>query len=1025
MFLPPLARTLGLTACTIDPRRPRAWVVLLWLALAAIGGGESALAQGDAGATGKSAPHESGKLAEAERASLNKLRAQKAEELAAFDDRPVSSQALDIAAVEVETEQVRLQGLQLELESLGKSRDELATEIQILAGKLDELARTRPPIDPDTLALIQLTLSNTLEDKRQEDALQAERQRETEAVIELSKQKIDTLKQWRKALDERHAQHQAQVSEKSFQEKLRDLEEQRRGHIEKAVGLRGLISSEDAAVRQLQIQLDILDEEQHASIIGIDIRLARIREEMRVLLQPVAHDESSSLAQFDTLVQKGTVLATEVQAVIDSIPSRQQLNANYRSVTEKIPVDRDFTEAQKRTELERLARLSAALDEKLTQASQLTSELTRIRESLQQQKQAQLSIELSERHAWPRSIEDWSKLARDFTLTLPAAFFVGLTDIVDAIRAASLPRIFGALVILGLLLAGTAELRRYMTRVLPPIDRTATGFSVWTLVTLGYLIKHNLWTITLILVLTTSLRALKVPFESYQPMLIVALVFVVFKPALTLNRLLFQQRFAGFEWYDRPLFEGLKWTFILGFVMISLSALLHHLPVNRITVDTVDRVLQLALVALSVVLLWRRHVILDFFAEGLRERPRTLFVLRVLTLVIPIANLVMALTGIAGYVNLARAIAGYEGWFLLVFSGWLIARGYVLDFYQWLGPWIAHRAPNGWLWQEAVIRPLDFLSRLALMIIAALGLIWLWGIAGDFSLFEPLAAFANLELFRVGDARIQVKSLLLSGALVMVFLWATRWSREIAYRWFFRNIADRGARNSLSVFTQYAVALIGGFTLLKALGINMTALTVAAGAIGVGIGFGLQNIANNFISGILLLIERPIRNGDIVNIGAHEGRVMRIGIRSLSVRTWDNMEVIIPNTETITSPFVNWTHQDNIVRTKLMIGTSYKADPHQVRELIQDILVRHPGVAKEPPPNVFLNDFGDSSLLFHTEYHVDVSQFSRLQIKSEVLFAVWDAFVAKGIEIPYPQRDVHLRIDKDVSDAVLPRPAGG
>ncbi|MGF1546506.1 MAG: mechanosensitive ion channel domain-containing protein [Thiotrichales bacterium] len=979
----------------------------------------SAAAQDNPIAAGKPAP-EFDKLVESERSSLERLRTQKAAELEAFAEKPLPAQALDIAAVEVETEQVRLQGLQLELESLTKSRGELATEIQILGEKLDELARTRPPIDPDTLALIRTTLSNTRDDKRQDEATQGAQQRNTEAIIELSKRKIEILKAWQKALSERYAQYQAKVSEKSFQEKLRDLDEQRRGHIEKAVGLRSLVSSEDAPARQLQIQLDILDAEQNANNIGIEIRLARIREEMRVLLQPVAADESGSLAQFATLEQKGAALAAEVQAVIDTVPSRQQLNANYRSVTEKMPVDRDFPESQKRSELERLARLGTALDEKLGQAQQLATELTRIRQSLQEQKQAQLSIELSERHAWPSSLEDWGKIVRDFTLTLPAAFFVGLTDIVDAIRDASLPRTLGALVILGLLLAGTAELRRYLTRILPPMDRTSTGFSVWTLVTLGYLVKHNLWTITVILVLTTSLRALKVPFESYQPMLIVALVFVVFKPALTLNRLFFQQRFAGFEWYDRPLFEGLRWTFVLGFIMISLSALLHHLPTHRITVDTFDRVLQLALVALSVVLLWRRSVILNFFSEGLRDRPRTLVVLRVLTLVIPIANLVMALTGIAGYVNLAREIAGYEGWFLLVLSGWLIARGYILDFFSWLGPWIRQNAANGWLWQEAVIRPLELVSRLALTITAVLGLIWLWGVAGDISLFEPLQALIKVELFHIGDASIQIKSLLIAGALVVVFLWAIRWSREIAYRWFFRDVADRGARNSLSVFTQYAVALIGGFTLLKALGINMTALTVAAGAIGVGIGFGLQTIANNFISGILLLIERPIRNGDIVNIGAHEGRVTRIGIRSLSVRTWDNMEVIIPNTETITSAFVNWTHLDNIVRTKMMIGASYKADPHAVRELIKGILDRHPGVAKEPPPNVYLNDFGDSSLLFHTEYHVDVSQYSRLQIKSEVLFAVWDAFIKQGIEIPYPQRDVHLRIDREVSDAIAP-----
>jgi potassium efflux system protein len=246
-------------------------------------------------------------------------------------------------------------------------------------------------------------------------------------------------------------------------------------------------------------------------------------------------------------------------------------------------------------------------------------------------------------------------------------------------------------------------------------------------------------------------------------------------------------------------------------------------------------------------------------------------------------------------------------------------------------------------------------------------------------------------------------------AAVILVVWLGRWIREVTYRWIYARIVDLGARHSLSVFTQYAVVVVGLLITLRLLGIDLTTLAIFAGALGVGIGFGLQNIANNLVSGILLLIERPLRSGDIINIGNREGLVTRMGMRSLTIKNWDYQDVIIPNSEIIGSAFINWTHSDNVLRTKLTLGVSYDNDPYQAKQVIEQVLKAHPAVLKNPAPAVWLSDLGSSSVNFHVQYYFDLKQHNGLEVKSQILFNLWDRLKAAGIRIPYSQQDLYIK----------------
>jgi potassium efflux system protein len=168
-------------------------------------------------------------------------------------------------------------------------------------------------------------------------------------------------------------------------------------------------------------------------------------------------------------------------------------------------------------------------------------------------------------------------------------------------------------------------------------------------------------------------------------------------------------------------------------------------------------------------------------------------------------------------------------------------------------------------------------------------------------------------------------------------------------------------------------------------------------------------MAKNFISGLLLLIERPLRSGDTVQIGTQVGEVTHIGIRSLTVQTWDNMEVIIPNSDVISNAFTNWTHSDNVVRTVLMIGARYDADPHLVKRVISRVLENHTDVLSDPEWLVLFWEFGESAVTFRVQYFTDFFKSNILEVRNEVLFGVWDGFKEAGIGIPYPQRDLHIK----------------
>jgi len=229
-------------------------------------------------------------------------------------------------------------------------------------------------------------------------------------------------------------------------------------------------------------------------------------------------------------------------------------------------------------------------------------------------------------------------------------------------------------------------------------------------------------------------------------------------------------------------------------------------------------------------------------------------------------------------------------------------------------------------------------------------------------------------------------------------------------------------RTSLGGFMlllRFTIISTGFILAFIASGIPVTQLSILMGAVGVGIGFGLQNIFNNLVSGLIIAIEKPISVGDMIDVGTNSGWVREIGIRASNIQSFDGAEIIVPNGEIVSNRITNWTHSDKRRRMEILIGVAYKSDPHQVYDLFSKILEEHEEILKSPEPFIVFTGMGDSSLDFRICFWI-ADFIDGIRIKSEVLFQIFDILKANNIEIPFPQRDLHLRsIDTEVIEKVM------
>ena len=269
----------------------------------------------------------------------------------------------------------------------------------------------------------------------------------------------------------------------------------------------------------------------------------------------------------------------------------------------------------------------------------------------------------------------------------------------------------------------------------------------------------------------------------------------------------------------------------------------------------------------------------------------------------------------------------------------------------------------------------------------------------------PLAWTAPLPAINLSLVQI----FLLVALLVAVFWLSSGTKRFLFNRLLARSGLDRALQYAIAQIIANVVLVVGVLIVLENTGIHLGALAVFAGAVGVGVGFGLQNIASNFISGLVILAERPITIGDRVEVAGIAGQVEHIRARSTVIRTNDNIMMIVPNTKFIDSPVTNWTYGDRRVRFRIAVGVAYGSDVNKVRDALLAVAHENPHTLKEPAPSVFLKQFGDSSIDFQLMVWSSEMSARPSHYRSDLNFAIAEKFREVGIEFPFPQRDVHIR----------------
>jgi small-conductance mechanosensitive channel len=517
--------------------------------------------------------------------------------------------------------------------------------------------------------------------------------------------------------------------------------------------------------------------------------------------------------------------------------------------------------------------------------------------------------------------------------------------------------------------------------------------------------------------------------------------FVIFVTVSALTRAILQPRRPAWRLVDlaTPAAQRVTRT-ITGIAAVFASDLVLQEVIGRLYMPFSISVMETALASIAIAALMLR-LVLTPFEPAAKRAPATeadgglaaadtasqpVSTLSPLLIKVPLLVVALAILGLSllGYIGLGRFLTQQ-----VVVTGSVIAVVLVfhLAIRALLGaPGTGIKPFATVLEERAGLDPAqsDVLARtLSLLLNAGLALaaVPLVLVAWGYSLGEALAWLSAAVFgFQIGDFRLSIARILLAGLLFLALVFVTR----LAQRWLDTGMLrskriDQGIANSIRTAVGYTGFIVAVLAAISYGGLDITNFAIVAGALSVGIGFGLQSIINNFVSGLILLVERPIKVGDRVAVKGQEGFVRRISVRSTEIETLDKASLIVPNSEFITSTVTNWTHRNALGTATVRVTAGYRSDPDQVRAILLQVAAESPLILQHPSPSVSLDNFGANGLEFSLGTVVpDVTKAATVQ--SELRLQILKAFRAAGIEMPFAQHDVHLR-DLDMVRSILAR----
>ncbi len=278
------------------------------------------------------------------------------------------------------------------------------------------------------------------------------------------------------------------------------------------------------------------------------------------------------------------------------------------------------------------------------------------------------------------------------------------------------------------------------------------------------------------------------------------------------------------------------------------------------------------------------------------------------------------------------------------------------------------------------------------------------------NIYHQIKDFLSFNLFSIEGNIITLWEIIISIILIILLaVIVTRVSNILENRTFAKKKLGKGVSHAIAMLFKYILITIGTIIILSSAGINLSVLTVLLGTLGVGIGFGLQSITSNFISGIIILFGRPIKVGDRIEIGNTSGDVMKISTRATTILTNDNIAIIVPNSDLINKEVINWSYNDRMVRFKIPVGVAYSSDVRLVEKLLLEVAHENPNSLRDPEPVVRFINFGDNALNFELRVWTTTLIHRQGKITSELNFGIFEKFQKHNIVIPLPQIEVRMK----------------
>ena len=759
-----------------------------------------------------------------------------------------------------------------------------------------------------------------------------------------------------------------------------------------------------------QIELNIFDAEEKNNLLETELNTAKIANKLQDLAS--TFNQKLSLSTLSNLQHQIENLSEQINISIGLFHDKTKFLQNYLNLINK-DQKRDPNFAQNQVKITPLKEIIFGYQNLSVKMQQLAKEA----DAQQVLIAKQLKLQLANRQALPGwSLNAWIGLGQTI-FQIPALTIDKLAGLYEPVfnKLELVSNWQWLIVLLGALIwfATWLKLRRFLAVDRVRLQQRSRGFfSAQTVIVVLQLLQRHLSGIMLLAGLIGLLFLLNIPIKLFSMIISMGVVCLIFSIVIQLAHILLLENTTDESGHDVKLYYRLRTTLLIGGIVTLATILVNQLPVNYEVQDLFGRLFMLFLLIVALVLMKSWEVVPTLLEPYIENKHAYLKrVIRWLSFLIPFSLLTNALIGLVGYVELAWAIAHYQGLFLVALTAYLLLRGLLDELVRWASEQCIRHFRNGWLWSQALLKPFHQILKLALLILSIMGLFELYGWGDRVPLLNTsLAKLLSTKLFVIAStATVTGLTILQLAVLVVILIWIAHWSREFAYRWLFAHTKDLGLRNSLAIFTHYTLIAIGITIGLNILGLNWGNISVILGLFSLGVGLGLRDLFNNFFTGIFLLLERPVKVGDWVTVGNYDGQVSHIGARSITVTTDDRQELLVPNADIFSKNFINWTHRDSVVRALVTIRTSRKDNPQRVKDIILEVLATIPKILTNPKPEVYFKEIDQVLLEFKVEYYVDLNHISsRSAVRSQFLFSLWERFSNEGILPPDAPHDVHL-----------------